>query len=374
MSLLITDQFVLECYTVVTADQDACWVVQVLEDENNSWVCFVCKRLDAVDEKACGTAAASAASSVDDVTALRVRADWDPRSTTVRTLEVEQETDEERVDDSYSESDDDDDYDDGSTGAAAQSRRSKKLKRTGTTPKKSVVARPRKSIATVDRTRTHTRPIALFEISFHNGEEAEVFARDAGLEHWSIDAALVSAAPRKRYFFSQKRPSVPLQPSTTLPLTVKEFLIRYEGEDGYVARKWHSQDARQRFSTVTTKQMLDIYKRFVDKANDTVGLVDIKSRICTSEAPCWICEKRQAQKQELERLRAMEPPTNSEDVSQQLEREIKALEKQVRRECGNRKSQSTWLKKIKEGNFLWGKTQSSISPVAVHTTVTLCLS
>ena len=130
-------------------------------------------------------------------------------------------------------------------------------------------------------------------------------------------------------------------------------MIRCEGEQRYAARKWHPDDTRQKFSTVTTKQMLDVLKRFVDKANETDGIVDIKSRICAAEAPCWICKKKETQRQDLARLTSAEAPTNVDDVAQR-QRKIQMLEKQLRKECGNKKSAPTWLKKIREGNWIWG--------------------
>jgi hypothetical protein len=283
-----------------------------------------------------------------------VWADWDPRTVAIRALEAgaEVESDEEHIDESSgSDDDNDDDYTnaDERKDHRRRRRRRKSLKRTGTTPRKSVAARQatRKQISrravTADPKRTHRRPIALFEISFQKKEEAPLFAQDAGLVNWSVDAALVSAAPRERYFFSQKRPSVPLQQSTTLPLTVKEFLIAQEG-DAYTARKWHKDDPREHFSTVTTKGMGDILKRFVDKANETDGDVDLTSQICTAAAPCWICKSREEAKQERDELVQQLSNTDAEATKKQRDDRIKALEKQLRKNCGNKQWKHTWLK------------------------------
>ena len=236
--------------------QQSIWEECILDDdeEESSWMCFVCRRDDLEGGRPgpsasapAAAAAATAAAAENDVQALQVRSDWDPRTVPVRALEAwtEVETDDEVGQMGYgsSESSGSEDFDDADYSNADQRkrkrgtgrlstgnkrRRRKSLKRTGTTPRKGAAARRvvTTRMKTADPKRTYRRPIALFEISFQKGEEAGIFARDAGLEHWAVNAALVSAAPRERHFFSQKRPSVPLQVCLTSTFSLAtHFLI-----------------------------------------------------------------------------------------------------------------------------------------------------
>ena len=53
-----------------------------------------------------------------------------------------------------------------------------------------------------------------------------------------VNAEKVSAARRNRSFFSQEWPSEPLQESTTIPLTIKDFIVAQEGLEKYKEREW----------------------------------------------------------------------------------------------------------------------------------------
>ena len=330
--------------------QRGIWTDQILDDQEAEWKCFVCKRNS---EGGHGSASAAAAAlSADIVRALRVRHDWNVDSVTIRGLEAD-------IDDDDNDPDDDDDDDEYQSNGGRKKKAAAPRRRRRSTPKKSVAksVATRKRVSTLDLQRTHTRPIPLFEISFRKGDEAETFARDAALETWSVNANLVSAAPRLRYFFGLKRPSIPLQQSKTIPLTIVDFLKRHEGPDNFAARKWHTDDKREHFSTVTTKGMGDILKRIHDKSIETdADDWNLKSPICTADDTCWICKKREGIAQELNEL------TEKHSTNQG---QIKELEKGLREHCGNRKHGHTWLKKIKEGNFIW-TADGMVEPLPMH--------
>lgn len=267
-------------------------IVQRTKDERQ-WLCWVCERAQAQAQTpaAAVAASASAAAAAAAPNRLRLRTDWRAENCrSVRAVRaasasvrgscgsegwMASEDEDSDVSDQDHEEEDDQDHEEeddrykNELGEAPRPRTPTSrhaIRRRGSTTRRLPRHARRGGGATpwrrlrASNAVARQRPRVLFEISLQCGDHQHDLAENIGLSSDMCDARLVSAAPRKRYFFSQNLPQVTLKPAQTTPLTIAAFLREHCGEEAL--KNWAPADTRTRFATVTTKRHQDRINKF----------------------------------------------------------------------------------------------------------------